>query len=216
MLKNHPSNIFLSVAASSGIGPGGMSDIQYYLQGPDIRKLAEYSDKLVAKAKTVPGLGDIDSSLRSGKPEVQLDIDRARAADLGVSVQNVQQALNTLVAGQTASTFNAGNDQYDVVVQAESRFRGSVEGLEKLTVASTKNGSVGLNEVVRSRTSSGPSSIERLNRQRIVEITGNLLPGGSQSTAVSSIERFIDELNMDPEYKGGATGMTGEMSKAGV
>ncbi len=215
LLKDHPSNVFLSVVAAGGIGPGGMSDIQYYLQGPDIRKLAEYSEKLVEKAKTVPGLGDIDSSLRSGKPEVQLDIDRARAADLGVSVQSVQQALNTLVAGQTAGTFNAGEDQYDVVVQAEQRFRGSIEGLDKLTVASSKVGSVGLNEIVRSRSSSGPSSIERLNRQRIVEITGNLMPGGSQSTAVASFERFIGELNMDPDYKGGATGMTGEMSKAG-
>jgi len=56
MLKDHPSNIFLSVVAAGGIGPGGMSDIQYYLAGTDIRRLAEYSDKLVAKAKTVPGL----------------------------------------------------------------------------------------------------------------------------------------------------------------
>ncbi len=215
ILKDHPPNIFLSVVAASGMGPGGMSDIQYYLQGPDIRKLAEYSDKLMAKAKTIPGIGDIDSSLRSGKPEMQLDIDRARAADLGVSVRSVQQALNILVAGQTASMFNAGDDQYDVVVQAEDRFRGSVEGLEKLTVASTKIGAVGLNEVVHARPSFGPSSIERLNRQRIVEISGNLLPGGSQSTAVMAFERFIKELNMGPDYKGGATGMTGEMSKAG-
>jgi len=216
MLKDHPSNIFLSAVAASGIGGGGTSDIQYYLQGPDIKKLAEYSDKLVAKARKVPGLGDVDSSLRSGKPEVQLDIDRERAADLGVSVMNVQQALNTLIAGQTASTFNTGSDQYDVVVRAEDQFRGSVEGLEKMTVVSTKNGSVGLNEVVRSRASSGPSSIMRLNRQRIVQITGNLLPGGTTSTAVRSIERFIAELDMGPDYKGGATGMTNEMNKAGV
>jgi HAE1 family hydrophobic/amphiphilic exporter-1 len=213
ILKDHPSNIFLSVAVSSGIGGGG-SDIQYYLQGPDIGKLAEYSEQLMTKAKTIPQLVDIDRSLRPGKPEVQLDIDRARAADLGVSVMGVQQALNTLVAGQTASTFNAGNDQYDVVVKAEDRFRGSVEGLEKLTVASTKAGSISLNEVIRTRSSAGPSSIERLNRQRIVQVTGNLLPGGSQSTAVQSIEKFIKELNMGPDYQGGATGMTGEMGKA--
>jgi len=140
MLKDHPSDIFMSVVAASGIG-SGMADIQYYLQGPDIKKLGEYSDKLLQKAKTIPGLGDIDSSLRSGKPEVQLDIDREKAADLGVSVQSVQRALNTLVAGQTASTFNAGDDQYDVVVRAEDRFRGSLDGLDKLTVASTKVGS---------------------------------------------------------------------------
>jgi hydrophobic/amphiphilic exporter-1 (mainly G- bacteria), HAE1 family len=216
MFKDHPSNVFLSAVAASGIGGGGMSDIQYFLQGPDIKKLTEYSAKIVAQSKQVPGLGDIDSSVRPGKPEVQLDIDRERAADLGVSVQSVQQALNTLVAGQTASTFNAGNDQYDVVVQAEDRFRGSLEGLEKVTVASTKNGSVGLNEVVRARNSSGPSSIMRLNRQRIVQITGNLLPGGTTSVAVNSLERFIDELHMSPDYKGGATGITREMNKAGM
>jgi HAE1 family hydrophobic/amphiphilic exporter-1 len=215
MLKNHPPDVFLSVVAASGMGgggPGGMSDIQYYLEGPDIEKLAEYSDKIVERAKAIPGIGDIDSSMRTGKPEVNLDIDRARAADLGVSVQDIQQALNTLVAGQTASTFNAGDDQYDVVVRAEDRFRGSLEGLEMLTVASSKSGSVGLNEVVSSRTSTGPSSIKRLNRQRIVEITGNLMPGGSQSVAVRNFDRLIDELNMGPDYEGGATGMTGEMS----
>ncbi len=215
MLKNHPPDIFLSVVAASGMGGGGpgMSDIQYFLRGPDIEKLAEYSDRLVAQAKAIPGLGDIDSSMRTGKPEVNLDIDRTRAADLGVSVQDIQQALNTLVAGQTASTFNAGDDQYDVVVRAEDRFRGSLEGLEMLTVASSKSGSIGLNEVIKSRISTGPSSIKRLNRERIVEITGNLMPGGSQSFAVRNFNHIIDGMNMEAGYGGGATGMTGEMNK---
>jgi hydrophobic/amphiphilic exporter-1 (mainly G- bacteria), HAE1 family len=215
MLTDHPPNIFVSVVAATGMGGGGpgMSDIQYYLQGPDLKKLGEYSDRLLAQAKAIPGIADLDSSLRTGKPELSLDIDRSRAADLGVSVQDIQRALNTLVAGQTASTFNAGDDQYDVVVRAEDRFRGSLEGLDKLTVASIKNGSVGLNEVVRSRKSSGPSSVRRLNRQRIVEITGNLLPGGSQSAAVTGFDRLIEGLNMEPDYRGGATGMTREMGR---
>jgi HAE1 family hydrophobic/amphiphilic exporter-1 len=215
LFKDHPPNIFVSVVAATGMGSGGpgMSDIQYVLQGPDLKKLGEYSDKLLAQAKTIPGLGDLDSSLRTGKPEVSLDIDRARAADLGVSVQDIQQALNTLVAGQTASTFNAGDDQYDVVVRAEDRFRGSLEGLDKLTVASTKNGSVGLNEVVRSRTTSGPSSVKRLNRQRIVEITANLLPGESQSSAVTAFDRLVEGLNMGLDYRGSPAGMTERMNE---
>ena len=63
----------------------------------------------------------------SGKPELRLEIDRQRAADLGVSVLDIEQALNTMIAGQTASTFNAGEDQYDVVVRAQEQFRGSIE-----------------------------------------------------------------------------------------
>jgi HAE1 family hydrophobic/amphiphilic exporter-1 len=215
LLKNHPPDVFVSVVAATGMGSGGpgMSDIQYVLQGPDLTKLGEYSDKLLAEAKAIPGLGDVDSSLRTGKPEVSLDIDRARAADLGVSVQDIQQALNTLVAGQTASTFYSGDDQYDVVVRAEDRFRRSLEGLDKLTVASSQVGSVGLNEVVRSRTTSGPSSVKRLNRQRIVEITGNLLPGGSQSAAVAGFDRLVEGLNMGPDYRGKPAGMTERMNE---
>ena len=86
---------------------------------PDLEKLTEYSDQLLAKMKTIPKLTDTDSTLRSGKPEVHVEIDRARAADLGVSVENIEQAINTLIAGQTASTFNTGDDQYDVVVRAQ-------------------------------------------------------------------------------------------------
>ncbi len=105
------------------------ADVQYYIQGPDLDKLAQYSDALLAKMKTIPGLADPDTTLRSGKPEVRLEIDRARAADLGVSVMDIEQALNTLVAGQVASTFNAGDDQYDVRVRAQEQFRASTEGL---------------------------------------------------------------------------------------
>jgi len=211
MLVDHDPNIFLSVTIPSGMGGGGRSDVEFYLQGPDIKKLTEYSDRLMEKARQFPGISDIDSSLRSGKPEVQLDIDREKAADLGVSVQSIQQALYMLVAGGTAGTYFAGSDQYDVVLKAEGRFRGSVEGLEKLAVASTKTGSVNLNEVVRQREGSGPSSILRRDRQRIVEIKGNLLPGGDTASAMFAMEQAAAELNMDPGYSGGVAGITREM-----
>ena len=67
--------------------------------------LAREVDTLLAKMKSIPGLADADTTLRSGKPEVRLEIDRPRAADLGVSVLDIEQAINTLVAGQVASTF---------------------------------------------------------------------------------------------------------------
>ena len=94
--------------------------------------------------KKIPGVTDADSSLRSGtKPEVRLDIDRARAADLGVSVNNMKRALNTLVAGETVSTFNAGSNQYDVRVRAGEQFRNRVQRTTKsygLLNAATRSG----------------------------------------------------------------------------
>ncbi len=216
MLKQYPPEIRSSVELVNAIANGqSNADIQFFIQGPDLEKLTQFSDQLMAKMKAIPKLTDTDSTLRSGKPEVHVDIDRARAADLGVSVENIEQAINTLVAGQTASTFNAGDDQYDVVVRAQQDSRGTVEGLARMTVPSTKKGSVGLDEVVAIRSGTGPSSINRLNRQRQVTLTGNMLAGGSQAGILSEVRDDAQSLNMGPEYSYGASGTSKELQRTG-
>jgi hydrophobic/amphiphilic exporter-1 (mainly G- bacteria), HAE1 family len=216
MLKSYPPELHTSVELVNQVG-GNQSnaDLQYYVEGPDLAKLATYSRALMERMKTIPGLVDIDSSLRTGNPEVRLEIDRPHAADLGVSVQDIEQALNTLVAGQTASEFNAGEDQYDVVVRAQEQFRGGVEGLAKMTVASSKVGSVGLDEVVHTVTSTGPSSITRIARERAVTLTGNVAGGGSQSAILNRMDELAAELHMDPDYHAGLTGQSKELGRAG-
>jgi hydrophobic/amphiphilic exporter-1 (mainly G- bacteria), HAE1 family len=216
VLKQYPPEIHSSVELVGALSNGqSNADIQFFIQGPDLQKLTEFSDQLLAKMKTIPKFTDTDSTLRSGKPEVHVEIDRARAADLGVSVENIEQAINTLVAGQTASTFNTGDDQYDVVVRAQQGSRGTVEGLQKMTVPSTKKGSVGLDEVVAIRSGTGPSSINRLNRQRQVTLTGNMLAGGSQAGILSQVREYAQGLNMGPEYSSGASGTSKELQRTG-
>ncbi len=217
LLHTFPPNIHTGVELVSAVG-GNQSnaEVQYFIEGPDLDKLAKYSDALMAKMKQIPGVTDADTTLRSGKPEVGLDIDRARAADLGVSVQDIEQALNTLVAGQVASTFNAGDEQYDVRVRAQEQFRGSVEGLSKMTVPSAhKMGSVGLDEVVHMRTSTGPSSVNRIARQRQVTLTCNVLPGGSQAAVLAALSKAAKEIGMDPDYRTGLTGPSKELGRTG-
>ena len=217
LLRKLPDEIHTGVELVGAIG-GNQSnaEVQYFIQGPDLDKLAKYSDALLAKMKQIPGVTDADSTLRSGKPEIRLDIDRARAADLGVSVQDIEQALNTLVAGQVASTFNAGDDQYDVRVRAQEQFRGSVEGLSKITVpTSSKRGSVGLDEVVRVRTGSGPSSVNRISRQRQVTLTCNVLPGGSQAAILADLSKAATEIGLDPGYRTGLSGASKELGRTG-
>ena len=217
LLRTVPPDIHTSVELVSAIG-GNQSnaEVQYFVQGPDLDKLAKYSDALLVKMKQIPGVTDADSTLRSGKPEISLDIDRARAADLGVSVMDIEQALNTLVAGQVASTFNAGDDQYDVRVRAQEQFRGSVEGLSKMTVpSSNKRSSVGLDEVVHMRAGTGPSSVNRIARQRQVTLTCNVLPGGSQAAILAALAKASTELGMDPDYRTGLSGASKELSRTG-
>jgi HAE1 family hydrophobic/amphiphilic exporter-1 len=130
-------------------------------------------------------------------------------------VMNIEQALNTLVAGQVASTFNAGEDQYDVRVRAEEQFRTTSEGLAKMTVPSTKQDAVGLDEVVNIRKGSGPSSVNRIDRQRQVTLSSNTLPGGSQTAILAAMDDAAKTLNMPADYRAGTTGRSKELGKAG-
>jgi HAE1 family hydrophobic/amphiphilic exporter-1 len=216
LLKKYPAEIHSSVELVSTVG-GNQSnaEVQYFIQGPDLDKLAKYSDELLAKMKNIPDVVDADTTLRSGKPEVRLVINRGRAADLGVSVMDIEQALNTLVAGQVASTFNSGDDQYDVRVRAEEQFRTGEAGLRSMTVPSSKRGSVGLDEVVDIASGLGPSSVNRINRQRQVTLTCNVLPGGSQAAILAALNKATADLHMDPDYRSGMTGASKELARTG-
>ena len=217
LLKKLPPEIHTGVELVSTIGDNqSNAEVQYFIQGPDLDLLSKYSERLLAEMKTIPYLTDADTTLRSGKPEVRLEIDRARAGDLGVSVLDIEQALNTLVAGQVASTFNAGEDQYDVRVRAQESFRGSVEGLQQMTIPSSKRGSVGLDEVVRIVPGSGPSSVNRIARQRQVTLTCNVLPGGSQTAIIQRLNELSKDLHMLPDYRNGLTGASKELGRTGM
>ncbi|MFN2454128.1 MAG: efflux RND transporter permease subunit [Pyrinomonadaceae bacterium] len=202
------------VAAISG-GGNRNSDVQFVVSGPDLQKLTKYADQLLQKMKTIPDVVDADSTLIVGKPELRVTIDRARAADLGVRVGDVAQALNTLVAGQQVSTFNAGTDQYEVRVRATGEARASAESLQRLSVPSVKLGSVGLDQLVRIEEGAGPSAIDRLNRERQVTLTGNVKPGGSQSTVINQMNAFVKEINVEAGYKTGLAGRSKELGRAG-
>src|SRR6185436_2364273 len=110
-------------------------------------------------------------------------------------VADIAQALNTLVAGQKVSTFNAGTDQHDVRVRAIGQSRASVEGLKQMIVSSAKIGWVSLDNLVRIEEGTGPSAIDRLNRQRQVMLLGNVRPGGSQADVITKLNQFAKEIN---------------------
>jgi hydrophobic/amphiphilic exporter-1 (mainly G- bacteria), HAE1 family len=142
-------------------------------------------------------------------------IERARAADMGVRVGDIAQALNTLVAGQKVSTFNAGTDQYNVRVRAIGEFRANAEGIKRMLVASQKLGWVSLDNLVRVEEGTGPSSIDRLNRQRQVTLLGNTRPGGSQSAIITKMSQFVKDERMDAAYTTGLAGRSKELGRAG-
>jgi HAE1 family hydrophobic/amphiphilic exporter-1 len=217
LLTRYPKELRTSVQQVAAISGGGFrnADIMYVIGGPDLQKLMEYSQQLQEKMKTIPDVVDVDSTLIVGKPEVRVQIDRGRAADLGVKVGDIAQALNVLVAGQDVTTFNEGTDQYDVRVRAVGQSRTSPEALENLFVQSTKTGWTNLSNLVKVEEGTGPSAIDRLNRQRQVSLLANVKPGGSQAAVIDQMNLFVKELNIDPSYTTGLAGRSKELGRAG-
>ena len=202
-----------SISGSLGLGRGG-SGIGYYLSGPDMEKLNQYANQLVEKMKQDPTFRDPDSSYDVGNPEIQITIDRNKAADLGVKAGDVASAINTFAAGQRITTFSQNNKQYDVVLQATEEYRRDRNNLQYFTVTSANGGTIGLDRLVKIEEGLSAASISRLNRQRQITVSASLPPNASESDASAKLEQYVRELNLPTEYTAGVTGQSKELQRA--
>ena len=218
VLAAYPEALRANVEAVQAVatGAGRNAAIQYIVRGPNLDELAKYSEQLLEKVRTIPDVLDPDSTQAAGKLEVRVVIDRARAADLGVSAADVARALGTLIAGQDAGSITIGDDQVKVRLEAADKFRSGTDGLRRLSVASTKLGSVTLDRVARIEQGMGPSAITRAARQRQVTIMADVKPGGSQSAVLRQIDAFADELALPEGYTAEASGVSKELQQAGL
>jgi HAE1 family hydrophobic/amphiphilic exporter-1 len=196
-------------------GGGGFSNArtQYTLRGPDLKKLEEVAADVTDKLKKVPGAVDVDSSLIVGKPEIGVQIDRARAADLGVQPSDIANSLRLLVQGDQVSSYEEKGEEYEVHVRAAARYRADEEGLRLLTVPSQRLGYVPLADVVHLTRGTGPSRIDRLNRQRQVTLLANAAPGYGDAAIASKLKEILDGERLPAEYEASPTGQTREMGR---
>ncbi|HEY7445298.1 MAG TPA: efflux RND transporter permease subunit [Vicinamibacterales bacterium] len=196
-----------------GGGGQGQGDVTFVLQGPDLGVLERASNELADKARTIPGLVDVDTSLRTGKPEMSVLLDRPKAADLGVQISDAAEALRLLVGGDSVTTYNEGGEQYEVHLRAEAADRGSQGAIARLTVPSSRLGSVALEDIASLAPSTAPADIRRLNRQRQVTISANMLPGTSQATAQEQIASAAAALGLGSEYRTAFAGRSRELNR---
>ncbi len=218
--KQHDSSgrLRITVSEVSAFGGGGFSTQrnQYSVRGPDLLELEEIADLATKKLRSTPGAVDVDSSLIDGKPEIGVYFDRARAADLGVQPADVANALRLLVEGDQVSNYEEHGEQYEVHVRADKKYRADEEGLQLLTVPSQRLGYVSLSDVVRLRDGTGPSRIDRLNRERQVTIMANAAPGYSDGAISTAMKNILQGMHMPSAYTATPYGQTKEMGRVFV
>jgi HAE1 family hydrophobic/amphiphilic exporter-1 len=185
------------------ISAGGPSfEIDFALLGPDLETLLGFAEKLRARS-TELGLVDADTSLRLDKPELRVEIDRARAADLGVQTTDIATALRVLVGGDTrVSRFRDTqvNDDYDVQLRLSAADRSRGEDLGRLYVPSKSGALVRLDNVVQILPGVTASRIDRLDRQRVVALRAGIAPGYALADRLAALRKAVDELNLPLGY----------------
>jgi len=204
--------IVAPVATISGGGRAN-ADISFMLLGPNLDQLDQYSQTLLDKLKHFPGVVDADTSLIVGKPELRAAIDRQKASELGVSISDIAQSLRLLVGGDQVSTYNENGEQYEVHVRANLDFRSDANSINRLNVPSARLGSIGLDSVAKLQEGTGPTTIERVSRQRQVMLTANLKPGFSQSDTLARVGSAVQAMGLLPGYTAGVAGSSKEIGR---
>ena len=197
---------------------GGQKQIEFSLQGPDLQELARLTDMVQQKIHAIPGLVDLDSSLKADKPVIDVAVRRDAASDLGLSVSQMAGALRTLVAGQTVGNWRAPDDQtYDVNVRLAPEARTTPQDLERLpfsiTGADGSTRTVRLNQVASVREATGPNQINRRDMTREVAISGNV-HYRSTGEVSQDIRQALDTVAFPPGYRYQFGGSTKNMAEA--
>jgi HAE1 family hydrophobic/amphiphilic exporter-1 len=192
---------------------GGNKQIEFSLQGPDLRELERLARLAMDKLRPIPGLVDLDSSVKPDKPTVEIDVRRDAASDLGLSVAQIAGALRTLVAGQTVGNWRAPDDQtYDVNVRLAPEARTTPQDLERLPFATGSNADgssrvVRLNQVASVHEGTGPNQINRRDLTREVAINANAASRAAGDIS-NDIRTQLDTIPFPPGYRyqfGGST-----------
>jgi hydrophobic/amphiphilic exporter-1 (mainly G- bacteria), HAE1 family len=218
----YPKEIYTSVAAINPFSGGEKNaEVIFVLRGPDLERLGDYSARVLDIMKKSPKLADSDRSLLPGKPELRLLVNRERAADLGVNLEDVAAAVNTLYSGEVTGSYSEGKNLYNIRLKAQLSERGRAERLNEILVPrgvpgdTEGSGLVPLSQLVRAEMAEGPGAIDRLNRQRQVTLYANLAPGTSQSDAIAAIREAVATLNMPPGYSEALSGDAKELERTG-
>ncbi len=165
------------------------SQYQYTLQGPDTDELYTAAPALEAKLRTLPQLQDVTSDLLIKNPQVNLEIDRDKAAALGVTAQQIESALSAAYSSQQISTILAPTNQYQVILELEPRYQAEPSSLTMLYIRSSSGKLVPLNVVTKRTVGTGPLLINHLGQLPAVTLSFNLKPGVSLSEAVGDVGR---------------------------
>ncbi len=185
---------FESMDMTSSMMGGSSAPVEIKLYGKDLEKLREIADGLVARLKDVPGLRDVTHTLSQSKPEYHLKVDRDKASRLGLTVAQIESAVQTATIGQVATRYREEGEEYDVRVRFKDEFRKTIEAIRAIPISTALGTTVALDQVADVEAGSGPIQITRDNQSRRVAVTGNII-GRDLGSVVKDVKTRMKGLD---------------------
>jgi len=200
LLQQYP-DLRSSVQSVNMFMGGGQrhTEIELDLTGPSLDRLEAYSNQIMEAMRAIPGIVDVDTTLSVRQPEMRIEINRQKASDFGIKVEDIAGTLRTLVGGEPVGKFKEDQEQYDVWLRAQLPNRGDAGAVGDLTVATPTGELVKVANLASIEEERGPAQIDRYSRQRKVTIVANLenLP---LSAAIEKITGILATLELPPTY----------------
>jgi HAE1 family hydrophobic/amphiphilic exporter-1 len=237
------SDLRASVRNLTSFRQGAPVDVDFVITGPDLETLAEFSGKLRQKVAEIPGLVDVDTTLRMDKPNLLAHIDRERAAAMGVNVQEIADTLRIAVGGddRVSRYYDAGaDDAYDIELRLVGVDRADTKSISQLYVRAMQPAEetpsvplevaavplisglgydgrssplTRIDNVVTFEETFSPSRIDRLDRQRMAAIRANLAPGYAMADRIQAVQQVVNEIGLPPGYTTRVMGRARELER---
>ncbi|MEY2776005.1 MAG: hypothetical protein RLY30_103 [Pseudomonadota bacterium] len=198
-------NAFVNTPPSFGQNPRARPIQVVVLSSAPMEQLSAVSEQIVTELSKSPMLQGVDTDLQISKPELQLQIDRERAAELGVEVDAIGRTLESLLGGRQVTRFKKGNEQYDVLVQLSPQGRSTPDTIRAMTVRGRDGQLIPLSSLVEMKEAVAPRELNHFLQQRAVSISANLAPGVALGDALQFVEetaRKVMPENFQLDYDG--------------
>ena len=196
-------------------GPPTGPPVNIEISGPEFDRIVQISKEIksqlndAAKSGQLPGLVDVTDNLNTGRPEVQVDVDREQAAEYGLSTTQIAQTVRSAIQGIEADTYRSGEDEYDITVRLQEADRTTLESLQNLTVTNPLDRQIPLTSVATIEEGTGFGSITRIDESRVVTVSGDAAPGHNGPEVLNRVQDELSEYReqLPPgytmEYTGG-------------
>lgn len=197
------------------ISGGGFfgADMDMALIGPDLEQLRQYADTVTAKMDQSGMFRDVKSSYELGKPELQVKIDRNRAADLGISIRDIASSVGITMGGADVAGYEEFGNRYDVRMRFADEYRDNIGKFDLIQLRAADGSLVDFRNVAEVNLTSGPVQIDHYNRARKIGVSANAPPGVATGDLMKKMDEIILELDMAAGYESSYLGTSEQVTE---